>query len=78
MKNTMRFAALAAVLGLTSWFSIGQQAHALPQYALCRSVHGTSCTTPGSYKFCTWDRTEGIHSTCYCQGTPLTWQCAEV
>jgi len=78
MKKTTRFAGLAVALGLTSWLSFGHQAQALPQYALCRSVNGTSCSPSGSTKFCTWDRESGESALCNCEGTPLTWHCPQL
>lgn len=46
MKKTLRFAALAAVLSLTSWLTMEEQAQAgLP----CSYLHGRACTgSPGS------------------------------
>ena len=41
MKKTLRFVALAAVMSLTSWLALGDQAQALAQ---CSFLHGKSCT----------------------------------
>ena len=40
MKKTLRFAALAAVLGLTSWLAMGGQAQASPP---CSYLQGKFC-----------------------------------
>lgn len=47
------------------------------QYALCRSVNGSSCTASDTFKPCTWNREEGSHVLCTCSGTPRTWHCPE-
>jgi hypothetical protein len=50
MKKTLRFAALAAVLSLTSWLS---NAHALPQN-ICDFKQGMPCRFIGPSQPCQW------------------------
>jgi hypothetical protein len=68
MKKTLRFAALAAVLGLASWSNAGAQ---FPYY--CSQIDGTTCSTPGAFQSCPTPYV-GESGGCTCT-TNHTWRC---
>ena len=70
MKKSLRFMAVAAVLGVTSWLSTGQAAQA--GWQQCFRYHGHSCSQQNTYITCLDD--QALHQ-CLCWGTPLTWDC---
>lgn len=51
MKKTLRFAALAAVMGLTAWLS---NVHAVPIKQSCDFKQGMPCIFIGPSQPCTW------------------------
>jgi hypothetical protein len=75
MKKTLRFAALAAVMALTSWLSMHPtvQAASLPS---CTTIAGTSCNpavNTGRAK-CYWYQA-AEPGFCTCDSTTSTWTC---
>jgi hypothetical protein len=69
MKNSLRLAALAGILGLTSWLSISTPAHALQA---CTNYAGKGCSPAGSKVSCTISG-DPIGE-CIC-GTNFRWVC---
>jgi hypothetical protein len=72
MKKTLRFAALAAILGLTSWLSMGDFAYA--GYPRCSTTQGGACTGTG-YIYCDDDPPNQSLAVCLCQGGH--WNCGQ-
>jgi len=70
MKKTLRFAALAAVLGLASWLSMSDFANAA--YPRCSTLQGKSCTGTG-FTYCDEDPPNQSLAACVCQGGH--WSC---
>jgi hypothetical protein len=65
MKKTLRFAALTAVMGLTSWLVMGREAQA---NAPCSYLHGMSCPNENYWTYC-----NSGASICWCHGGH--WDC---
>jgi hypothetical protein len=65
----IRFIALAAVLGITSWIATHPAAEAYPGL-LCKNVTGTACSVKGSTGSC-WDQACGLWGSCTCSSPPL-------
>jgi hypothetical protein len=70
MKKTLRFAALTAVLCLTSWLSMGAFARAA--WPSCRVYQGNTCSGTG-YVYCDEDPPNQSLAACVCEGG--RWNC---
>ena len=69
MKTTIKLMALLSILALASSLGTPHEAFAAP---LCDSVHGTSCSPPGSKISCT--TSDNWTSSCTCT-TGYRWRC---
>ena len=70
MKTSLRLAALAGIIGLTSWLSISTPAHALQA---CTNYAGKGCSPGGSRVDCTVPgQPDGQ---CICNTTTFRWVC---
>ena len=67
VKKTLRFVALAAVVGLTSWLGMGKEAQAT---APCSYLHGMSCPNENRWTYCSAGA--GL---CVCRGGLWDCQC---
>lgn len=71
MKKTLRFAALAAAMSLTSWLAMGDFAQA--GYPSCNVYQGRACTSSGVV-YCDEDpHSIGSIAACLCVGG--YWSC---
>jgi hypothetical protein len=70
MQKTLRFAALAAAMSLTSWLTMGDSAQA--NYPPCRVYQGLACSSSG-YILCDDDPPNNSLGACTCVGGH--WNC---
>jgi hypothetical protein len=71
MRKLLRFAALVAVIAVTSWLSTGTKAQA---YLDCDAINGKPCSTPCQYTDCYWTIAQE-QIVCLCDCSSHTWTC---
>lgn len=78
MKKTLKLAALATVLSLTSWAGSSESSTAslcIPMPG-CANYQGKSCAAGSADVACTWQQcNEDAWNVCSCYGSPSTWHC---